>query len=134
MTRASSAKPKVDSLGELETSVLEVLWAAPAPLSVRDVAGELRRRPVLAYTTILTVLDRLHDKGFVAREKDGRAFLYRPRMGREALMGERAASALSKKGAPESAVLMAFLDSVESRDPCVLDELAALIAARRPRK
>lgn len=98
---------------------------------MRDVAAQLKRRPALAYTTVLTVLDRLHDKGFVAREKDGRAFMYRPRIGREALMGERAASALSKKGPPESAVLMAFLDSVESRDPKVLDQLAKLIAERR---
>ena len=133
MSRALSAKPKLDSLGELENSVLEVLWGAPSPLSVREVAAGLHRR-VLAYTTVLTVLDRLHDKGFVVREKDGRAFLYRPRMGREALMGERAVSALSKKGAPESAVLMAFLDSAESRDPRMLDELAALIAARRAGK
>jgi len=122
---------KVESLGELEASALDVLWAAASPLSVRDVASRLKRRPALAYTTVMTVLDRLHDKGFVAREMDGRAYLYRPRIGREALMGERAASALSKQGPPESAVLMAFLDSVESRDPKVLDHLAELIAARR---
>lgn len=102
-------------------------------MSVREVASNLKRRPALAYTTVLTVLDRLHDKGFVSREKDGRAFLYRPRIAREALMGERAAQALGNKGPPESAVLMAFLDSVESRDPEVLDRLATLIAARRSR-
>jgi predicted transcriptional regulator len=79
----------------------------------------------------MTVLDRLHDKGFVDRDKSGRAFLYRPRVRREALMAERAASALSNKGLPQCAVLMAFLDSVESRDPKLLDRLAELIEARR---
>ena len=123
--------PKLDSLGELETSVLDLLWSSPSPLSVREVGAKLNRRPALAYTTVLTVLDRLHDKGFVQREKSGRAFLYRPRVLREALMAERAAAALSKKGPPQNAVLLAFLDSVESRDPALLDRLAALIAARR---
>jgi len=126
-----SARLRIDSLGELEARALEILWAAAMPLSVRAVAAQLKRRPALAYTTVLTVLDRLHDKGFVARDKNGRAFMYRPRIGREALMGERAASALSKKGPPQNAVLMAFLDSVESRDPGVLDQLAELIAARK---
>ncbi len=128
---ASLPQPKIDSLGELETSVLEVLWTARGALTVREVGAQLTRRPALAYTTVMTVLDRLHDKGFVAREKSGRAFLYRPRVAREALLAERAAAALSKKGPPQNAVLMAFLDSVESRDPELLDRLAALIAARR---
>jgi predicted transcriptional regulator len=122
-----------ESLGDLEASVLDVLWAAAGPIPVREVASKLKRRPALAYTTVLTVLDRLHDKGFVSRDKDGRAFLYRPRISREALVGERAAHALGNKGPPQNAVLMAFLDSVESRDPEVLDRLADLIAARRSR-
>ncbi len=126
-------RPNLESLGDLEASALEVLWAASCPMPVREVASKLKRRPALAYTTVLTVLDRLHDKGFVSREKDGRAFLYRPRIAREALIGERAAHALGNQGPPQNAVLMAFLDSVESRDPEVLDRLADLIAARRPR-
>ncbi len=123
--------PKVDSLGELEAAVLEVLWSSAEVMLVREVGAALKRRPALAYTTVLTVLDRLHEKGFVAREKRGRAFAYRPRVGRAALMAERAAEALSTKGAPHTSVLLAFLDSVESRDPMVLDRLAQLIAERR---
>ena len=84
----AAARPKIDSLGELETSVLDVLWGSADPLSVRDVGARLKRRPALAYTTVMTVLDRLHDKGFVRRDKSGRAFLYRPRVQREALMAE----------------------------------------------
>jgi predicted transcriptional regulator len=124
-------RPKVDMLGELEARVLEILWEAAEPLSVRDVGAQLKRRPALAYTTVMTVLDRLHDKGFVSRAKEGRAFLYRPRIDRDVLFAERAVQALSTKGPPPTAVLMAFLDSVESRDPAVLDRLADLIAARR---
>ncbi len=127
-------RASTDKLGELETSVLEVLWAAKAPQSVREVHAALERRRPLAYTTILTVLDRLHEKHVVIREKDGRAFLYAPRLGREAFMAERAVSALATRGQPAQAVLMAFLDSVESRDPALLDRLATLIAARRPKR
>lgn len=124
-------RPLVDSLGELETSVLEVLWGRGEAMAVRDVCSSLERRPALAYTTVMTVLDRLHEKGFVTRVKSGKAFLYRPKFSREILHGERAASALSDTGAPPTEVLVAFLDSVESRDPEMLDRLAALIAARR---
>ncbi len=67
----SSATRK--SLGELESAVLSTLWDHGAPLSVRDVLARLRRKPALAYTTVLTVLDRLHGKGVVVREKDGKA-------------------------------------------------------------
>lgn len=125
------ALPKQDSLGELETRVLEVLWNSSEPLSVREVGAALRRRPALAYTTVMTVLDRLFEKGYVTRSKLGRAFAYRPRIAREALFAERAAAALSPQGPPANAVLSAFLDSVQARDPEVLERLAALIAARR---
>ena len=131
---SASPRPFIDSLGELESAALEVLWASPHAMAVRDVAAQLKRRPALAYTTVMTVLDRLHDKGFVTREKGGRAFLYQPRIAREALMGQRAASALRHKGPPPDAVLMAFLDSVETRDPKVLDRLAELIAKRKAGK
>ena len=134
MVAMASQKPEAHTLGDLETAVLNVLWDAARPMSVRDVGAGLKRRPALAYTTVLTVLDRLHDKHFVSREKDGRAFLYSPRIGREALLGARAVSALAARGKPPNAVLMAFLDSVESRDPALLDRLATLIAARRAGK
>jgi predicted transcriptional regulator len=124
--------PTVRPLGELEAAVLSVLWGSSAPLSVRDVLARLQRRPALAYTTVLTVLDRLHDKRLVVREKEGRAFLYRASVSRETWLGEQAARALtgaSKR--PSDAVLMAFLDSAERADPTLLDQLSALIARRR---
>ena len=70
-------------LGELEATALAALWSSPSPLSAREVLALVQRRPELAYTTVLTVLDRLHDKELVLREKEGKAFLYRPRVSRE---------------------------------------------------
>jgi predicted transcriptional regulator len=123
--------PRRPELGDLERAVLEALWESDAPLSVRDVLKRVERRPALAYTTVLTVLDRLHEKGFVMRHKDGRAFLYRPRIGRAQWLGERAARVLASERGGTAAVLAAFLDSAERADPKLVRDLAELIAARR---
>jgi Predicted transcriptional regulator len=64
--------------GELEQAVMEILWSHTAPLSVREVHELLGLDRTLAYTTVLTVLDRLAKKGNVLRSLDGRAWLYRP--------------------------------------------------------
>jgi predicted transcriptional regulator len=121
-------------LGELESAILRVLWDSPDKLAVRKVHESLEREQALAYTTVLTVLDRLFDKGLVAREKDGKAFVYWPVLTREAYLGERAARMLTELEVPvQRDVLMAFLDSAEHADPAVLSELSALIQARRKR-
>jgi len=65
-------------LGELEQAVMDILWNRPDPMSVRDVHELLANDRDLAYTTVMTVLDRLAKKGFVVRNLDGRAWLYRP--------------------------------------------------------
>jgi predicted transcriptional regulator len=65
-------------MGELEQAVMDILWNRPDPLSVRDVHELLAHERDLAYTTVMTVLDRLAKKGFVVRNLDGRAWLYRP--------------------------------------------------------
>ena len=64
-------------LGELERAVMEVLWRTDAAHSVRDVHAALADRD-LAYTTVMTVLDRLAKKGVCTRQLDGRACAYRP--------------------------------------------------------
>ncbi|AUX20891.1 uncharacterized protein SOCEGT47_013670 [Sorangium cellulosum] len=124
--------PKPTPLGELEEAVLSALWSSASPLSVREVLGRVQRRPALAYTTVLTVLDRLHEKGMVEREKQGKAFLYRARASKEAWLGEQAARMLTaERGPPSSAVLMAFLDSAERADPALVEHLSSLIERRR---
>ena len=65
-------------LGELERAVMEILWHRPAAASVRDVHAELAPHRDLAYTTVMTVLDRLAKKGVCTRQLDGRAWLYLP--------------------------------------------------------
>jgi predicted transcriptional regulator len=120
-----------DSLGTLEKAILEALSSAKGPQSVREVHERLRKMD-LAYTTVLTVLDRLHDKAVVRREKRGRAFYYDTVVTPEEWQGQRAATLLAGRDVPPSrAVLMAFLDGAERASPDVLDELAALLRERR---
>ncbi len=64
--------------GELEQAVMEVLWESPTALSVRDVQAALAGDRDLAYTTVMTVMDRLAKKGQLLRELDGRAWRYSP--------------------------------------------------------
>lgn len=67
-------------LGELEQVVMAVLWRSRVPLQVRDVQDALREQDRdLAYTTVMTVMDRLAKKGALERELEGRAWRYRPR-------------------------------------------------------
>ncbi len=70
-------------LGPLEAEVMEVMWSAPASLSVRAVLGELNRgrRPPLAYTTVMTVMSRLAEKDVLRRKKDGRGYVYETAVG-----------------------------------------------------
>lgn len=64
-------------LGDLEDTVMTHLWEAKAPMAVREVQDALRAQGrALAYTTVATVMNNLHDKGWVKRSLSGRAFRY----------------------------------------------------------
>ena len=65
-------------LGQLETAIMQRLWAWGRPASVREVLEDLRRERPLAYTTVMTVMDNLHSKGVLRRDKRGRAYVYVP--------------------------------------------------------
>jgi predicted transcriptional regulator len=82
-------------LGDLEEAVMDVLWASTAPLVVRAVHEELNHGRPLAYTTVMTVLDRLAKKGIVRRSLSGRAWLYQPALTRADLVADEIVSLLS---------------------------------------
>jgi predicted transcriptional regulator len=121
-------------LGELEEKIMAELWAAgEGTLSVRDVSRRLGAR--LAYTTVMTTLDRLYKKGLLAREKDGIAFRYRARIDRDEyhrrVVRHAVSGLLSRSAEP---VLAGFLDAAESIDAGHLARLEPLIAERRRRR
>lgn len=106
-------------LGDLEAAAMDVLWSAANPLSVREVLTELNKDRALAYTTVLTVLDNLHRKGWVQRAKRGRAFLYRASQSRE----EAAAQALRElldATTDSAAVLLHFAKTVSESESAAL--------------
>ena len=64
--------------GELEAVIMDRLWESGRPALVREVLDDLRKERPLAYTTVMTVMENLHRKGWLRRERDGRAWRYEP--------------------------------------------------------
>jgi len=121
-----------ERLGPLEWRVLEALWDRGDRASVRDLMPAFDD---IAYTTLMTTLDRLHRKGLLERAKSGRAFVYWPRLSRAAFHSAQAAHVLraalgSSRGKPEL-LLASLIDAVTEEDRSLLDELEALVRARR---
>jgi predicted transcriptional regulator len=108
----------VNRLGELERAIMDILWAASDPLTVRQVSEHLSERG-LAHTTVMTVLDRLAKKGFARRERDGRAWRYRAARSREAYVTELMLSALDQTG-DRQAALTRFARSVSDAEAAML--------------
>jgi predicted transcriptional regulator len=109
----------VNRLGDLERAIMEVLWQTDSALTVRQVSNGLSQS--LAHTTVMTVLDRLAKKGFARRERDGRAWRYRPAATREAYVAELMLTALEQTG-DRDAALARFAQSVSGAEAEVLLE------------
>lgn len=106
--------------GALEADVLGVLWAAGLPLTPADVRSQLGGD--LAYTTVMTVLARLHEKGLLDRERVGRGFAYAPAVHQAALAAERM-RVLLEEGPDRAAVLARFVGSLSPGDRRALRDL-----------
>lgn len=91
-------------LGSLESAVMEYLWSEDHALSVREVHGGLGRDS-LAYTTVMTVLSNLHQKGWLSREMDGRAYRYRPVQTREEHSAQLMSEALEASRDPQATLV-----------------------------
>jgi predicted transcriptional regulator len=65
-------------LGELEAVIMDRLWESGKPTLVREMVDDLHDERPLAYTTVMTVMENLHRKGWLRRERDGRAWRYEP--------------------------------------------------------
>ena len=120
------------ALGRLERQVLEETWRR-GETSVRDVFIAFDER--VAYTTLMTTLDRLYKKRLLSRRKGGRAFLYSPLVTREELergIREDVIEGLLGRGAEGvEPVLACIVEAVSDRDRELLDELDRLIKEKR---
>ena len=121
------------ALGKLERQVLEEIWRFSSEVSVRDIYRAFNER--IAYTTLMTTLDRLFKKNLLERHKDGRAFLYTAAVAREDFdQGIKAdvIDGLLGHGADGiEPVLACIVDTVSERDLEFLDELDRLVQEKK---
>jgi predicted transcriptional regulator len=89
--------------GDLEAVIMERLWEWGRPALVREMVDDLHEERGLAYTTVMTVMDNLHRKGWLRRERDGRAWRYEPTGSRSsytaALMNDALATSADRRTA-----------------------------------
>lgn len=128
----SSSSPR---LGDLERVVMEHLWEStaehPDGATVRDVLGRFAGEREIAYTTVMTVLDRLAKKNLVTRERDGRAWRYRPAGTREALTAATMRRTLDDMDVVDRrAALLHFLDGATAEEIEDLKSALAQLEAR----
>ncbi|MEX0701381.1 MAG: BlaI/MecI/CopY family transcriptional regulator [Planctomycetales bacterium] len=122
-------------LGPLELQIMDRLWDSDERLSVRQVLDLLPGRRRLAYTTVMTVLDRLHTKGLVSRSRAGRAYFYRSRVTRDAYVAKEVDQVLART-TDRQAALLGFVRGVGEDDLVSLRTLIRDVERERrhPRK
>ncbi|OFJ52393.1 BlaI/MecI/CopY family transcriptional regulator [Mycolicibacterium grossiae] len=116
--------------GDLEAVVMERVWARPHPVTVREVFDEMSTQREIAYTTVMSTMDNLFRKGWLARDRDGKAYRYRATMTRE----QRSANLMRdafQAGGDADLVLNFFLDQISDEESARLR--AALRKASRRR-
>jgi predicted transcriptional regulator len=120
------------ALGKLESEAMQLAWRL-GRVSVRDMHDELSGR--VAYTTLMTTLDRLYKKGLLERQKDGRAFIYTPRVSPEeferGITQDVLDALLGRSEDAVEPVLACIVDAVSEHDRELLDELERLVKEKR---
>ncbi len=121
------------SLFDLEAEIMDVVWSNDwAKFAVSDVQKVLVERRSIAYTTVMTTVVRLHDKGLLSRHKDGRKWIYQPVMTREGFIQAMTRDVLDSLPPMGRETAMALLvEQVVEADDGQLDRLEALIRAKR---
>jgi predicted transcriptional regulator len=112
----------VRAFGELEAEIMRVVWRSPEPIAIQTILDALGEQRRLAYTTVMTVTERLREKGWLTRVRHGRAYRYSAARTADdytaALMGQALDASNDRTGA-----LMRFAGQLTA------DEAAALRAA-----
>jgi predicted transcriptional regulator len=126
-----SGRPSFAQLGPLERRLLDEVWARGS-VTVRELLENADLN--IAYTTVMTTLDRLYKKQVLSREPEGRAFRYAPRMTREELQRAAAGQAIQEllsSGSTSSLPLSYLVEAVTEHDIELLDELRRLVESKR---
>ena len=115
--------------GDLEASIMDVVWATEAPVRVREVSDQLNRERPLAFNTVQTVMENLFHKGWLTRHKNGRAYWYQAARSRDDYVAQLLDEALSV--APDPAATLVRL--VGAMDPAEIASLRAALDAAKER-
>lgn len=120
-------------LHDFEAEIMDIVWSRRLRgFAVSDVLAVLEKRREVAYTTVMTTLARLHEKGLLSREREGKRYLYSPCADREEFLQATAREVFEGLGAPAGRQSLALLvETVSSADASALDELERLIQLRR---
>jgi predicted transcriptional regulator len=124
---------KVREFGELESAIMDVVWASDRAYLVREVRERLSYNRPVAYTTVMTVMNILYGKGVLCREKHGRAWRYWPVESREE-HDARLMSEVLRSGGDERITMLRFVERVnederESLRSAMLDMAGQLAAS-----
>lgn len=124
---------KLTGLGDLERSVMDHLWGTDQPQTVRQVHEALCTRRELAYTTVMTVLQRLARKNLVEQIRDDRAHRYAPAHGRDELVAGLMVDALDQAAdaGDRQAALVHFVERVGADEAAALRRALARLEARQ---
>ncbi len=120
----------MSKFGELEAAVMDRMWSAGTPRSVRALMEELLGERTIAYTTVMTVMERLFRKGMLTRVEVGRAFLYSPAQSRADYTGGLMADTLAAS-TDTAATLVRFAERVSHAEAA---QLIQALADRRDRE
>ena len=120
------ARPKHDNPTPAELEILNLLWAE-GPLTVRQVMDRLNRRRPRAYTSVMSLLNVMTDKGILARKPEGRAFVYSAVLAREQTLGEMVADLLGRAFGGSAAALVTHVLEQANPDEHELTEIRRTI-------
>ena len=117
--------------GELEAVVMHRVWDHDGQVTVRDLFDELREARPIAYTTVMSTMDNLHRKGWLARERDGKAYRYTAVASREEYSARLMREAMAEAGDTE-AVLSHFVASMDAGQTEALRAALGKLAGEQP--
>ncbi|MEV0009266.1 BlaI/MecI/CopY family transcriptional regulator [Streptomyces sp. NPDC047973] len=118
-------------LGDLEDTVMTRVWQWNRPVTVREVLEDLQQERSIAYTTVMTVMDNLHQKGWVRREVDGRAYRYTAVSTRAAYAAALMNEAWAQSDNP-AAALVAFFGMMSEEQREALRDAVKVVAPTIP--
>jgi predicted transcriptional regulator len=119
----------VRGLGELESAIMDWMWARRRPATVRDVLEDLRQERAIAYTTVMTVMDNLYKKDLLRRRPVGRAYIYEPVASKEAYTADLMRNALAG-GGNQAATLVHFLERLSPEEAAALEAALQVFPSR----